>query len=310
MNLFDLHCDTATRLLDEAKGLYENDFHVSLKKAEYVEKYAQVMAVWTNRKLTDEQGYRRFFEVLSNLKKEALINQDRVSIVNSSGKLSSAITEGRVPLILAVEDARILSGDISRLDILSSEGVKILTLNWYGETCIGGGHNNNIGLSDFGISVVNRCFESGIIPDISHCSFEGADMTLEIAKRHHKPIIASHSDSYSVNPHTRNLRDEHFNDIMNLGGLVGINLCPEHLISNKRAEISDVVKHIEHYLSLGGINTVAMGCDLDGTDLPDGFSGIEDIYKISNEMGRLNYSNEIIDKIMYKNAFDFFKRSI
>ena len=53
-----------------------------------------------------------------------------------------------------------------------------------------------------------------------------------------------------------------------------------------------------------------MGCDFDGTDLPYGFSGIEDIYKIAEEMAILNYSNETINKIMYKNAFEFFKRNI
>jgi membrane dipeptidase len=61
---------------------------------------------------------------------------------------------------------------------------------------------------------------------------------------------------------------------------------------------------------LGGENTLAMGCDLDGTDLPQGFSGIEDIHKIYDELLRLNYSDELINKIMYKNAFEFFKRNI
>ena len=228
-------------------------------------------------------------------------------LVTSPSELSMCIQNGRIPLILAVEDARILAGDISRLDVLYSSGVKLLTLNWYGETCIGGAHNTNIGLSDFGASVVTRCFELGIVPDISHCSFEGARMTLELAKQYCKPIVASHSDSHFVNPHTRNLRNEDFIDIIGLGGLVGINLCPSHLSSNDNPNITDVIMHIEHYLSLGGENTLAMGCDLDGTDLPGGFSGIEDIYKIAEEMARINYSNELINKIMYKNAFKFFK---
>ena len=77
MRLFDLHCDTATRLLDESKGLYENNFHISLKRAEYLEKYAQVMAIWTNHKLSEEQGYQRFFEVLENLENEVEINNDK-----------------------------------------------------------------------------------------------------------------------------------------------------------------------------------------------------------------------------------------
>ena len=308
MKLFDLHCDTATRLLDKGQELYDNSLHVSLKRAEYLEKYAQVMAIWTNHKLSDNEGYKKFFDVVQNLNRE--IQKNNVSLVHNSNELQLCLNNSKIPLILAVEDARILENDLDRLITLHSNGVRILTLNWYGKTCIGGGHDTNIGLTDFGISVVKKCFEIGIIPDISHCSFQGAEMTLDLAKENNKPIIASHSNSYSVNPHTRNLRDEDFIRIVNLSGLVGINLCPEHLSSKSSANIIDIINNIEHYLSLGGENIIAMGGDLDGTNLPNGISGIEDISKIANEMQRLNYPDELVRKIMYKNAFEFFKRNI
>ena len=310
MRLFDLHCDTATRLLGEKQGLYKNNFHIDLKRVEYLTEYAQVMAVWTNRSLSDEDGYSRFFEVLKNLDNEIAINSPIVERVASKEQLLSCVEVGKTPLILAVEDARILANNISRLDVLKSCGVKLLTLNWYGETCIGGGHDTTIGLTDFGVDVVKRCFDLGIVPDVSHCSFTGTKMTIDLAKEYNKPIIASHSDSYSVNPHVRNLKDENYIDICDLGGLIGINLCPSHLSADDTANISDIIKHIEHYLSLGGENSLAMGCDLDGTDLPEGFTGVEDMYKIVDAMQRLNYSNELIDKIMYRNAFDFFKRNL
>ncbi len=310
MRLFDLHCDTATCLLAEKQRLYENNFHISLKKSEYLKQYAQVMAIWTSHRLNDEEGYNRFFEVLKNLDNEIEINSNRVEKVDSSQKLLSCISMGKIPFILAVEDARILANDISRLDVLHDCGVKLLTLNWYGETCIGGAHNTDIGLSNFGVSVVEKCFNLGIIPDISHCSFNGAKMTIELAKKHNKPIVASHSDSYSINAHTRNLKDEDFVDICNIGGLVGINLCPSHLSGANSADTKDIIKHIENYLSLGGENAISMGCDLDGADLPEGFSSIEDIYKIAEEMQRLNYSTELVDKIMFQNAFAFFERNL
>lgn len=310
MRLFDLHCDTATRLLSENQGLYKNNFHISLEKADYLENYAQVMAVWSNHKLNDSEAYDVFFKVVQNLKKEVEINHKYVGLAKSSEEISLLTSKNISPLILAVEDARLLENDISKLDILYSMGVRLITLNWYGLTCIGGAHDTNIGLTDFGVEVVKRCFELGIITDISHSSFQGAEMVLDLAEQYNKPIVASHSDSYFVNPHTRNLRDEDFCRIARLNGLVGINLCPAHLKSNDSASICDIISHIEHYLSLGGESTIAMGCDLDGTDLPKDFSGIEDIYKIANELHRLNYSKELIDKIMYKNAFEFFKSNI
>ncbi len=310
MRLFDLHCDTATRLLAEKQEIYDNPFHISLKKAEYIENYAQVMAIWTEHKLTDAEGYARFFEVADNLKKEISKNHSRAAISQNFGDIRNTIDAHKVAMILAVEDARIVENDLSRLDVLYTHGVRLLTLNWYGETCIGGAHNTDVGLSDFGIQVVKRCFDVGIIPDVSHSSFEGTKMVLQLANEASKPIVATHSDSYTVNPHKRNLKDEDFIAISRLSGLVGINLCPSHLSSKDHADINDIMKHIEHYLSLGGENTVAMGGDLDGADLPIGFSGIADIYKIADEMQRLNYSTELTEKIMYKNAFGFFKNNL
>ena len=63
MKLFDLHCDTAIRLLQHNQSLCDNTFHISLKKAEYLESYAQVMAVYSQKHLSDAQAYERFFEV-------------------------------------------------------------------------------------------------------------------------------------------------------------------------------------------------------------------------------------------------------
>ncbi len=310
MRLFDLHCDTATRLLSEKQGLYDNTLHVSLKNAAYLENYAQVMAVWTHHKLNDSEGYLKFHEVVDNLEKEIHINRELVGLAENATDIHKLTTLGKYPLILSVEDIRILENDISRLDALYARGVRLVTLNWYGDTCIGGAHDTHNGLTPFGVNVVKRCFELGIIPDVSHSSFEGTSQTIELAKQHNKPIIASHSDSYSVNPHTRNLRDEDFIAISRLGGLAGINLCPEHLSSSDAADIASVVKHIEYYLSIGGENSLAMGCDLDGTNLPQGFSGVSDIYKIADELQKINYSTELTNKILYKNAFDFFTKNL
>ena len=310
MKLFDLHCDTATCLLSEKQGLYKNSFHISISKAQYLKNYAQVMAVWSHNKLTDAEAYERFFEVVKNLENEISNYSSFVGLAKDSTDMELLLCQEKYPLILAVEDARILENDITRLDILYNYGVRVLTLNWCGTTCIGGAHDTSIGLTDFGTQVVKKSFDLGIIPDISHSSFLGAEMVLDLAEQYEKPIIASHSDSYYVNQHTRNLRDVDFLKIMRLNGLVGINLCPSHLTHNNLANIKDIMLHIEHYLSLGGMNCLAMGADLDGTDLPNDFNDVSDIFKIVEEMQRINYSDDLINKIVFDNAHNFFVKNI
>jgi membrane dipeptidase len=78
---------------------------------------------------------------------------------------------------------------------------------------------------------------------------------------------------------------------------------PSRLNGKETAGIDDVVKHIEHYMSLGGEDTVALGCDFDGTDyLPDGLKTVKDMPNLAESLARLNYSDAQIDKIFYSNA--------
>ena len=62
-----------------------------------------------------------------------------------------------------------------------------------------------------------------------------------------------------------------------MGGLCGINLCPDHLCGGN-ASCDDVLRHIERYINLGGEENIALGCDFDGiSEVPD---GIEDISRL------------------------------
>ena len=133
---------------------------------------------------------------------------------------------------------------------------------------------------------------------------------LEIAAKHQKPVVATHSASYTVNPHTRNLRDTQFEAVKKGGGLVGLCLYHAHLSNRGEADISDVIAHIEHYFSLGGEDTVAFGSDFDGADLPTGISHPSDLIKVADELARLNYSDESIRKLFYKNAYNFLEKNL
>ena len=125
-----------------------------------------------------------------------------------------------------------------------------------------------------------------------------------------RPIVATHSNARSVCAHKRNLTDEQFCAIRDLGGIVGISLCPQHLSTHAPRGKDTVLRHIEHYLALGGENTVCLGADLDGTDLPSGFRGIEDIASIADAMQAAGYGEELIEKITFGNAKRFVEMNL
>ena len=118
--------------------------------------------------------------------------------------------------------------------------------------------------------------------------------------------MATHSNSHSVHPHPRNLNNAQFEAIRSAGGLVGLSLCPEHLTDNQ-ASAYDLIRHLDHYLSLGGEDTVALGTDFDGiTSTPQGLTSTDDLLTLAEVMAKEGYADQIIRKFFYKNAENFF----
>jgi membrane dipeptidase len=294
--LFDLHCDTLGKMSAEGYDFNSSPLHISLDKCNNFNPYIQVMALWSDCRKTSNEAYSSYKKALSYAKKQEII------FSNNKNELS------KKPFILAIEDGRIVEDDLSRVEEFKNDGVKLITLCWSGVNSICGGWNTNEGLYDFGVAFVKKCFDCGIIPDVSHCSVKTIKETIELAFEYNKTIIASHSNSYAVCSHDRNLRDEEFVSISNLGGIVGISLAPQHLAKSGDASIKSILNHIDHYLSIGGENTVSLGCDFDGVDkLPIGINNISDLSKLYKEL--TNYFGETIaDKIFYSNAFNFFSK--
>ena len=313
LSLFDTHCDTAYELFHRGVHLDTNEgCHISLDKAACYERYAQYYAVWSNRRLDDEACWQDFLKIAANFKAElARIPNQAVQVTNAS-ELESAVKAGKHAAILAVEDARLTAGKLERLEEMKALGVKYLTLLWGGDTCIGGSHNTENGLTDYGKALARRSFELGIIPDVSHASEQSVDDLIPIAYECGRPFIATHSNSHALYPHTRNLRDRHFAVIKELGGIVGVSLCPAHLTdcSVHPATAEDVFAHVDYYLSLGGEDLVGFGADWDGTDLPQGFGGVQDLTQVAEIMAKHNYTDELIHKLYWKNFYDFAMRNL
>lgn len=76
------------------------------------------------------------------------------------------------------------------------------------------------GLTAFGKQIVQRMNELGMIVDISHV---GEQTFYDAINTTTKPVIASHSCSYSLCPVFRNLKDEQIKAIGKNGGVIHLN---------------------------------------------------------------------------------------
>ncbi len=300
LSLFDLHCDTAMEMLYHKVGLAKNELAVSLEKAAVFSEYIQVMAHFTDHDLDDESGWSRFWEMLNNLKTDPSVLSGKASIVTACPDRHTS------PLLfLGVEDVRILAGKPERVDALYDAGVRIITPLWFGETCIGGSHNTDQGLTPFGKQALERAVALGIILDISHASVASADDIFAISEAHHRPVIATHSDAYELCPVSRNLHNDQIDRIVRCGGLIGINLYQGFLKENGKATAEDALAHIDYFLTLGAERCLALGCDMDGCRLPDDVPNVEALPHLAELMSKHGYSDALIGDIFYQNAFRF-----
>ncbi len=308
MKFADMHSDTLTELYLGGYDIKDAPLHISLDCAKELEPYIQIGAVWTDRRLTDDEAYDRFFEVVRHFRESSSVKCGFVRLCRTKAELDSAVKDGIPAFVLAVEGARLLGGDISRLDRIAEEGVRLITLQWSGCDCIGGAWDTDAGLTDFGKTVLRRMADLGIAADISHASVTVAAEVLEFADEYGLTVCASHSNSRVVCSHKRNLTDDLLLRVKDRGSIVGISMAPEHLSDSGMADISHICRHIYHYLEIGGEDTVCFGCDFDGiSSTPRGVDGIEDIPRLRDSLSHEGFSEAVLTKLFYGNAYRFIR---
>ncbi len=202
--------------------------------------------------------------------------------------------------VLALEGADAFRGSMSAFDYFYKRGMRLLTLTWNNRNEAASSIANDVdhGLTDFGRKIIDRAYFLGVVIDVSHIGDKSFFDVLEYSKN---PVVASHSNSRTVNPkYKRNLTDEEFKAIILNRGVVGINLCADFLGDN--SNIDTVIDHIEHFLSLGGEKNIGIGTDFDGVDaLPDGIFGVAELNKIFDELLKRNYPEDVVKDIAYNN---------
>ncbi len=285
MQYFDLHCDTLYKATVEHSSLNDSNNHVSIDKTEDFVEWQQMFAIW----------------IPDTLRKQSALNlfRDAVKVFDKQ-----KVNDDKTKMHLAVENASMLCGDIDNIKLLIDNNIRYVTLTWNAENALGGGAQaQGIGLSTFGEDVVRKLEENNIAVDLSHASDKLFYDVVNVAT---KPIIASHSNSRSVTDVNRNLTDEQFNIIRDMSGIVGLNFYKGFLnIDEDKASIEDLLRHADRFLNLGGENTLCIGADFDGADMPDTIKGIESVLSIYQRFCD-EFSVKIAKKIFFDNANFYF----
>ena len=304
MRFFDLHCDTMGECSLKDIPLRNNQtLQISLERAGNFSAWFQCFAAWIPDDAASPLAY--FRRIARRLEWELKQNEDRMLQCRTAEGLHRAVREKKCGAIFTVEGGSVLEGRCEVLEELAGLGVKVMTLTWNAANQIGGGAQEPGGLTPFGKEVLAKMESLGILPDVSHAS---EPLFWDVLENTRGPVIATHSDAKALCSHPRNLTDQQFLALKQRGGLVGLNFYPTFLADSGKAEAVDILRHAEHFLSLGGEEVLAMGSDFDGADMPSGITGIESMEYLAELFARHGYSDDLIDRIFYQNSFRFFEK--
>lgn len=303
MRYFDLHCDTLCACCDRETGLFDNGLHVDFSKALSLP-YIQCCAAWIDDIYRKEDAFNRFKAIYTALEKEE--SKGGFTVIRSKNDLIKVTEESAVGVIPTIEGAAAFAGKLENIDKIADLGIKMVTLTWNGSNEVGSGIGDeeaDFGLTEFGRAAVKRMNDRNMIVDVSHASEK---LFYDVCEYSEMPFAASHSNAKSLCSHRRNLTDQQFSEIVRRGGLVGINFYKDFLDNDpEKASMEAIFEHADYFLSKGGEDIVAMGSDFDGSDIPDDLNGVAGIPNLYDIFLRHNYSEDLVDKLFYRNALEF-----
>lgn len=280
MNYFDLHCDTPYECYFKNQPFIRNSLAVSAEKGAEFESWKQLFAVWIRDDI--DNPFKLYREILDGFKE----------------KLKQK-NENLTPYF-AVEGGAVIGNDIDLLYELKADGIRSLTLTWNGENLLAGGSKTDKGLTHFGQRVINELNALKICCDLSHLNDKSFYKAVEISDY----PIATHSNCRAVCDVPRNLTDDKLKLISEKGGIIGLCFYPEFLGG---AVFLKLYENIYHMLEMGLENNIAIGSDFDGAKMDNALSDITKIPRLYGNLYEKGIPKDILDKIFYKNAENYFE---
>ena len=271
---------------------------------------------------TDEMSFIRFEDLLDEIgiMLSDVGRHDEVVKVSNAGEIEAAKQHGQVGFLPTVEHLAI-GNELQRVDVLYNAGIRLAGLTYRRRSYIGDGQleRNDGGLSVFGIEVVQRMNELGMVVDLSHASFRTAMDAIEFSQA---PVAFSHDGSYTLGQQQgggeyaagRLREDEELVACARKGGIVGVTVQPSVIRSwgPSNLSIERLLDHYDYMVNLLGIDHVAIGTDSSiGVKNSGTISGLESPAEGKNIIRGLiarGYSDTDIIKITGGNALAFFRR--
>ena len=292
----DTHCDTPM-LFPQGIDFTHRDERilVDLHKMTEGRQDATIMVAYLPQPTDHPKEYAdRIFDRIEDI----VAQKSRyVGIARTPDDLWVNKRQGRKSIMLGIENGHALDGKIENLHHFARRGIVYMTLCHNGDNDIcdsARGSQTHGGVSAFGREVISEMNRLGIMVDLSHAAESSFYDALQLSST---PIVCSHSSCRVLCDHPRNLTDEQMRALAAKGGVMQITAYHGFLVSDGEATLDDVIRHLQHAISVMGIDHVGLGTDFDGDGGVRGLANSSELLHFTRRLMALGYSDSDIQKI-------------
>ena len=220
-----------------------------------------------------------------------------ISIARTPADLYEDKRKGRKSIMFGIENGLALNHDLANVRHFAQRGVVYITLCHNGDNDIcdsARGSGMHGGVSTFGEKVIRCMNDEGIMVDLSHGAEKSFYDALDISRT---PIVCSHSNCRALCDVPRNLTDDQLRALARKGGVAHVTLYHGFLRRQGEATLMDAIDHLEHAISIMGIDHVGIGTDFDGDGTVRGCADASELINFTLHLLRRKYSERDIQKI-------------
>ena len=177
--------------------------------------------------------------------------------------VNEARNSGRMAVFYLYQNSVQFGDDLDRVDMFQRLGVTSSQITYNERNLAGVGcraEGDDGGLTEFGRQLVDRMNELGMLVDLSHANMPTMADTIAHSRA---PVIISHTACDAVHPHLRNTTDANLRAMADKGGVVGVCQLRPFLTYKKSDNLHTYFDHVDHAVTVCGIEQVAIGSDRD-----------------------------------------------
>ncbi len=325
------------------------DLHTDIPRLREGMLGAQFWSVYVPVSMQGKEATRATMEEIDIVYQMIERYPDTFQLATTADEVEAAFAAGKIGSMLGIEGGHSIDSSLGALRMFHQLGVRYMTLT----------HSRNIpwadsatdtvgvgGLSEFGKEVVLEMNRLGMLVDLSHVSPATMRDALDVTEA---PVIFSHSSSFAMCNHVRNVPDDVLALLAENGGVIMVTFVPGYISEETRlhgvkrneererlasmpgstdesvaegiaawneanptppATLAQVADHIDHIRDVAGIDHIGIGGDYDGiSSLPVGLEDVSTYPMLTAELVRRGYSDEDIMKILGRNVLRVMRES-